>query len=84
MLDDFGDRLAALCRLRGLRNKDVAASLGMDPSTTSLWLRGLGFPRDRADVVARLFDGMSLAEFYSHDLEALRADLVKLSEARAS
>jgi hypothetical protein len=69
--DDFSERFVLLCRARGLRNVDVARTLGLDQSTTSLWWKG-GFPRDRGDAVTRLF-GLTLGEVYSLDLETLRA-----------
>lgn len=75
MTDDFGDRLVLLCARDRLSNAAVARALNMDPSTTLRWLHGKGTPRDRGEVVATLFCGMTLAEFYSLDLDDLRAEV---------
>lgn len=74
MRDDFSDRFAVLCALRGLTCTRLAHVAKVDESMSSRWLRGLQRPRNRADVVKRAL-GMTMAEFYSFDVAAGRAEL---------
>jgi hypothetical protein len=71
--DDFSERLVELAKQRGFTSRTMSRKLRVDESMTSRWLRGETSPRNRADVVKRLL-GMSLAEFYSVDVKAVRAE----------
>jgi hypothetical protein len=78
--EDFSDRLAVFCALRGITCTDMARMTRANMSQTSRWLRGLNMPRDRAFVVRRTL-GMSLAEFYAADLADAK---VRLRKARVA
>jgi transcriptional regulator with XRE-family HTH domain len=75
-MDDFADRFRLLCESRGFTCSTIAAALVVDMSAPSRWMRGIVKPRNIADVVERLF-GMSLGEFFSVDLDEVRAELAK-------
>lgn len=76
-MDDFSERFALVCRLRGLTCTSLAAKVGVDEGMTSRWLRGKARPRKTAEVVELALE-MSLPELYSLDVDQLRRDCAAL------
>lgn len=52
MASDFGTRLKALREAKGLRQRDLASILDVDPMQISRWERGPRTPKDAAELVA--------------------------------